>query len=135
MFVQSQEILIKGTPICRGIAIGHPFFFTLTEDIIPEYLIAPEETEKEIARYQRALNHGCEDITYLQKRLQNECVFDGAAILDAHLQIMQDPLLTTYVEEQIRTVGKNAEYVFQSVIKKYQKKFDSIEDLFFSRTL
>lgn len=131
MIVQSQEMLLGGTPICRGIAIGRPFFFTLSEDIIPEYFIAPEAIEEEIIRYQKALAQGCEDIKCLQKRLQKECVFDGAAILDAHLLIMHDPLLTTYVEEQIRNTGKNADYIFQSVIKKYQKKFDSIADPFF----
>lgn len=131
MIVESQETLLKGTPICRGIAIGRSFFFTLTEEIIPEYFISPEAVEEEILRYQSALEQGCEDIKSLQRRLQKECVFDGAAILDAHLQIMQDPMLTTYVEEQIRNTCKNADYIFQSVIKKYQKKFDSIADPFF----
>ena len=67
----------------------------------------------------------------MKKQLQEEKVFDGADILDAHLQIMQDPLLNEQVEEEIRSTGKKADYVFQTVIKKYQKKMDSIEDPFF----
>ncbi|HEV8051208.1 MAG TPA: phosphoenolpyruvate-utilizing N-terminal domain-containing protein, partial [Parachlamydiaceae bacterium] len=128
---KNREKRLIGTPICRGIAIGHPFFYTLSDEIVPEYFIDADAIEEEIVRYQRALQQGCEDIKCLQKRLQKECVFDGAAILDAHLQIMQDPMLTTYVEEQIRITLKNADYIFQSVIKKYQKKFDSIADPFF----
>lgn len=131
MIVQSQEVLLEGTPICRGIAIGRPFFYTLTEDAIPEFFIPPECIEKEIARYQKALEQGREDIKALQNRLQKECVFDGAAILDAHLQIMHDPMLTTDVEEQIRITKKNADYIFQTVITKYKKKFDAITDPFF----
>lgn len=131
MVTASQEILLEGTPICRGIAIGRPFFFTLTEEVIPEYHIAPEAIEEEVSRYQNALEQGREDIRNLQRRLQKECIFDGAAILDAHLQVMQDPMLTTFVEESIRSTGKNADYIFQSVIKKYQNKFDAIADPFF----
>lgn len=131
MTVQTSETLLVGTPICRGIAIGHPFFFTLTEEIVPEYPIALDAIESEIDRYRHAVRLGCEDIKCLQINLQAECVLDGAAILEAHLEIMQDPILTTNVEGLIRKIGKNADYIFHSVIKKYQKKFDSIADPFF----
>lgn len=128
---QKEEIVLRGTPICRGIAIGHPFFFTMPEELVPEYGISSDAVHEEIARYQQALAQGREDIKSLQHRLQKECIFDGVAILEAHLLIMQDPMLTTYVEEQIRSTKKNVDYVFQSIMKKYQKKIDAIKDPFF----
>jgi phosphoenolpyruvate-protein phosphotransferase (PTS system enzyme I) len=129
--MQSQEVLLQGEPICRGIAIGRLFFFAQEEEIVPEYAIASDAIETEIARYKQALVQGREDILSLQNRLQKDSIFDGAAILEAHLLIMQDPMLTTHIEEQVRNTKKNVDYVFQSVIKKYQKKFESITDPFF----
>lgn len=129
--LQSQEILLQGVPICRGIAIGHPFFFTLADDMVPEYAIGPEAVETEIGRYKRALELGLEDVKCLQNRLQKDCVFDGAAILEAHLLIMQDPMLTTHIEDQVRSTKKNVDYILHTTIKRYQKKFEAIPDPFF----
>ena len=131
MLANSQEIFLKGTPICRGIAIGKPFFLILVEDKVPEFSIKIADVESEVIRYQRALLKAKEDIKLLQKKLQNERIFDGAAILDAHLQMMQDPLLTSQVEKKIRIELKNAEYVFQNIITEYREKFNSIADPFF----
>jgi phosphotransferase system enzyme I (PtsI) len=128
---QRQEILLIGTPICRGIAIGKPFFFTFVEDTVPEFSIPAADIEMEIERYRRAVARGKEDIKLLQKQLERERIMEGASILDAHLEMMQDPLLTTNIEKQIRQSRKNAEYVFQSSIKQYQKKFNAIADPFF----
>ena len=129
--VKGQEILLKGTPICRGIAIGKPFFFTFIDDSVPEFSIAPSDVENEVLRYQRAIAHSREDIRTLQKKLENERILEGVAILDAHLQMMQDPLLTRQIETEIRTTRKNAEYVFLNIVKQYQQKFNSIADPFF----
>jgi phosphoenolpyruvate-protein phosphotransferase (PTS system enzyme I) len=132
MIAESEEIWLTGKPICRGIAIGIPYFFQQLQGTVPEFTIEDEEEiEEEIERYYRAIAEGKEDIKILQSHLQKERIYDGAAILDAHLEMMQDPLLTTYVEDQIRHTRKNAEYVFDYTINECQKKFNSIADPFF----
>lgn len=131
MNLQDQEVLIRGTPICRGIAIGRPFFIQFVEKTIPEVAVASQEIESEIARYQKAVVQGREEIQQLQRRLLNERISDGVDILDSHLQMMNDPLLTTHVEAEIRKTHKNAEHVFYSLVKECQRKFDSIADPFF----
>ncbi len=128
MMLATKEQRLKGAPISRGIAIGTPFFFTWVEDNIPEFTINREDIEKEVSRYQSAISRSKQDIRQLQKKLKNEQVIEGAAILDAHLQIMQDPLITTQIEEEIRFTCKNAEFVFHSFISGYQKKFQSFAD-------
>lgn len=131
MKTKKREIFLKGIPICRGVAIGKPFFFTLIEDSIPEFTIAQEDIKDELKRYSRAVNQVKDDIKRLQKKLKKERILEGAAILDAHLQIMQDPLMTTQIAEEIHRTRKNAEVVFQKLIKKYQKRFQKIADPFF----
>lgn len=127
----AKEIIIKGVPVSRGVAVGKPFFFTLSEDDAPEFVVSHDDIDHEISRYQRAVESSREDILRLQKKLKDERIEEGAEILDAHLQIMQDPLLTVAVETEIRHTRKNAEFVFESLIKKYQKRFQSIKDSFF----
>lgn len=122
---------MRGTPISRGIAIGKPFFLSLVEDEVPEFTVAGDDIEKEVIRYREAVERGKEDIQRLKKQLEQERILEGAAILDAHQQMMQDPLLTFEVEKRIRASRKNAEFVFDEVIKNYKKRFSSISDPFF----
>ena len=131
MKAKTQEIHLRGMPICRGIAIGKPFFFAFVEDDTPEFSIPFNELEDEVLRYRRALARSKEDVIRLMKQLEGERIMEGAAILDSHQQMMQDPLLTFEVEKLIRATRKNAEYAFQKVIKQCQKKFSSMADPFF----
>lgn len=126
-----REIHLRGDPICLGISIGKPFFLTFVEDALPEFSISPEDLEGEILRYRNALAKGREDIKRLQKQLEQERILEGAAILDAQLQMMKDPLMTTRVETEIRHTMKNAETIFHKIIKQFQKKFNSLSDPFF----
>lgn len=129
--ILTGEIRLQGAPISRGIAIGKPFVFAVVEDDLPEFSIPEKEINKEIKRYFKALNEAKKEVRKLQKRMDKEQVVEGASILDAHLQMMQDSLLTTKVEQAIITNKKNAESSLQSVIKEYQKKFLAIHDPMF----
>lgn len=127
----AEEITYKGVPISRGIAIGKAFFFNEEDFHALESAVADSEIDNEIARFHSAVEKSREDILRLQAKLKDECIDEGADILGAHLQIMQDPLITVAVEAEMRQTKKNAEFVFDSLIKKYQKKFQSIKDSFF----
>lgn len=131
MTVQTSETFLKGVPICQGIAIGKPFFFACSDDSVPEFAVSSEEIEEEIIRYRGAIQRVREDIKRLQSQLEQERILEGSAILDAQVQMTQDPLLTHHVENEIRRVRKNAEFIFHTVIKQYQKKFNALSDLFF----
>lgn len=131
MKIKSKEMRLKGAPICRGVAIGKPFFFTFVEDEVLEFSISKEDLEQEIARYRKAISRSKEEVRRLQRKLTKEKILEGAAILDAHLEMMQDPLLTNSIEELIRATKKNAESVFQGVILQYQKKFQSLANPLF----
>ncbi len=123
-----KEVFLKGSPISKGIAIGNTFFFNLLEDSIPEYHIHDYEVKKEIARYRKAVESTRKEIQGLQRKLKNEKILEGASILDASLQMLGDPLLTTYIESQIERDRRNVESIFNLTINEYQQKFQSMND-------
>lgn len=127
----ATEIILKGTPVCRGIAIGKPFFFSFVEDQIPEYSIPSEQIEAEILRYRDALTQSKLDISNLRTQLEKTKNEAGAAILDAQLTIMEDSHLTTEIESKIQQTQKNAESIFQDVIESYRVRFNAISNAFF----
>jgi phosphoenolpyruvate-protein phosphotransferase (PTS system enzyme I) len=126
-----QEICLEGQPSSRGIAIGIPFILDSYEAKIPEITLTASEIEGEVTRYQRALKESHDDILRLKGELAREGVKDGVSVLEAHLQIVEDPLLNAQIEAEIRSSKKNAEFVFQKAIQRFRKKFQSLDDPFF----
>lgn len=131
MKVKGQEMTIKGTSISRGIAIGTPFFFSIAEEVIIEKIIPDEELHAEIERYRTALAQSKKDLQKLRARIEKEKALEASAILDAQLQIIDDPLLTKNVIEEIRYQKKNADFLFHLLVSHHEKKFQEMDDPFF----
>lgn len=127
-----QEVIVKGCPICRGIAIGKPFFLKRDDIAIFEMCIPAAHTHREIDRYRYAISRSKQDIKRLQKQLEIESAGEGILILESQLEMLQDPVLTTDIENEIRKNQKNAEYVLQQALLSYQERFQSMKDAFFA---
>lgn len=128
----SQEVIVKGRSISRGIAIGRPFFLNRDDFTIFETYIPTAHTHREIERYRQALSRSKQDIKRLQKQLEIESATEGILILEAQLEMIQDPLLTSEIEKEIKKSKKNVEFVFQQALLKYQERFKSLDDSFFA---
>lgn len=131
MHTKAQEITLHGLPLSHGIAIGIPHFFSYHEDEVPEYSIEPESIQSEIQRYRLSLEACRKDLRRLQIQMDTEGAIEASTILDTHLQIMRDPLLTEMVEDEIRKIKRNAEFVFHKLVDAYNKRFQAITDPFF----
>jgi len=129
--LKQKELLIRGTPISHGIAIGKLAAFTHEQKTIPEREIHPKAVSKELKRYEKALSFTKKDLRRLKKLLEMDNSHEAAAILETHLQLLDDPMLVTEVKDQISASRKNAEFVFSGFLQKTQKRFDEIQDLFF----
>ena len=133
---KEEEIRIKGAPVSDGIAIGVPVFLSgQSEEFIPEFPISTGEVEGEIERYRQALSFSREDLRQLQKVLAEEGSNDAVSIVETHIQMLSDPLITTQMEEKIREMLKNTESVFHSVIEGLEELFSRHPDAFFREKL
>ena len=131
-----QEIHLKGAPVSEGIAIGIPIFLSFADDNdIPDFPISTGEVEGEIARYRQALSSSREDLKKLQSDLSGEGSKEVASIIGTHIEMLDDPLMTTHMETKIREMLKNTESVFNSVINDYEKRFSETNDSFFNERL
>ena len=118
-----QEVVLEGAPISEGIAIGRLFFLDgFQEEIVPEFSIPSTEIEKEVGRYRRAVHLSRDDLHDLQGFLANEGSTEAVSIIDTHIQMLEDPFMTTFMEKKIRQRMKNTEVVFRSVMTDYEKE-------------
>lgn len=126
-----NETTLRGTSICPGIAIGIPYFFAVHENVVTERQIEADQISNEITHYRSALERSKKDIKHLQTQMEKENAIEACSILDTHLQIIDDPLLTTEVEAEIRRQKKNVDFVFSNLISMHEKKFEDMVDPFF----
>lgn len=131
MPIQLNEIELQGLPVCRGITLGYPYFLNRNEPRIIEIKIDPKEVESEIERYRASLRKSRDDIKQLQNQLEKESALEGLIILEAQLEMLQDPLMTTEVELLIRSSLKNSDFILQQLIQQYGNKFKGLKDPFF----
>lgn len=129
--MSTAEIILKGHPICRGVAIGKPLLISAPEEVITESLIPSDKVQEEIFRYRQALQRSKEEIQHLQKQLENDKLLEGVGILEAQLHMMLDPMLTHNVEAEITNNYKNAESALQFLVGQYREQFNALTDPFF----
>lgn len=132
---QTEEVILRGLPISKGIGIGAPVFFFNGDDEVPEIPICKKDIEQEVQRYRQALCLSRQDVEGLQKMSLNEGPPEIVAILGTHLEMLQDPLITTVVEEKIRELQRNTESVVHRLIEEYKLKFNTIQDRYFQERI
>lgn len=127
----TKEVYIKGIPISGGVAIGKLYFLDRPDDsTLPDFPITDAEVDKEVQRYRRAVSSSFRDLNELYTASAKEGSFEAVTIIDSHMQILADPVITNCVEEKIRQMLRNAESVFRLVMSEYEQRFSDVKDIF-----
>ncbi len=129
--IEGKEVILRGLSVSQGIGIGTPIFFVPWEEDVPEVQIPQKDVPQEINRYREALHQSRQDVERLREMSLHEGPPEIVAILGTHLEMMQDPMMTTIIEEKIRAMQCNTESVFSQLIEEYKKRFETIQDIYF----
>lgn len=132
---EGKEIRIQGASVSEGIAIGSPFFLKSVDEDVPDFEITCSEVDSEVARYRKALFSSREDLTRLRRDLEMEGSEEAVSTIETHIQMLEDPMITTHMEGKIRQMLRNTESVFHSVISDYSSRFSERTDSFFQERL
>lgn len=129
MFVNAKEVRLQGEAISRGIAIGSIFYHRLAQPMLNDDRVV--DADQEVARFWRAISQSKTDLTKLIESLRLHRAVEAVEILEAHLQLLEEPMLTTQVEKIVRETKHNAAYVFYGIVMEYEKRFKALKDPFF----
>jgi phosphoenolpyruvate-protein phosphotransferase (PTS system enzyme I) len=127
-----SERTFQGIGVSPGVARGKIYVYSIAEEVIPEYDVAPEDVPKEVARFEQALIKTREQLHELQNRIASG-IGSGASstILEVHLSITEDPALIEQVVKRLEQDRKNVEFVFSDVSRKYIRTLAELSDEFF----
>jgi len=119
-----------GSGIGRGIAIGPAYVLKNSEIEIPEFKIRPEEVGIEIARFKAAVDATAEQYQSILESLPSDAPKESAAFVEAHMMMLQDPLL---VDESIAIIKRdciNAESALSQQSESLIKVFEQMQDAY-----
>lgn len=117
---------MKGTSASAGIGIGKAAIVEETELVIKKETISDAAAEKE--RFRAALNQAMEETDALAKDLATRVGEEEAEILNGHLMLLSDPMLTGEIENTIAGENACSEYAIENVCNMYADMFASMGD-------
>ncbi len=123
-----SELVLKGIPAASGIAYGPAFILDSQEFIVPKRIISDDEIESEIARFQEALDQTRREILDIKNRIEKDLGAAHAQIFEAHLMVLDDPMLFEQVSTMVRSEKQGSDYVFAQVIKSYTQALSKVQD-------
>lgn len=118
--------MLRGTSASSGIGIGKAAIVEETELVIKKESIADAAAEK--ARFEAALSQAKDDTEALAKDLAARVGEKEAEILNGHLMLLSDPMLTGEIENTIAGEGVCSEYAIENVCNMYADMFASMGD-------
>ena len=120
--------MLKGIPASPGIAVGKVFVFNQEEPFIRPRKLRSTEVKGEVDRFLEAVEKTKKDVLRIKNEIKSQLSQDEANIFDAHLMLLEDPMLINKTVEFIDSNGFCAEYSFFINIERVSKIFKKMED-------
>ena len=122
--------MMRGLGVSPGIAVGHALVIERRSVPIFRMLVPPAAVEGEVARLQRAVARSREQLVAIRERVARELGLPHGYIFDAHLLMLDDPLLVERTAEVVRSDRVNAEWALRTVSEQLRGLFDGLSDAY-----
>ncbi len=117
-----------GQPVSRGVAIGRAVLVASSRVDVAHYFIDMAHVHAEVARLRHARDTVVSEISTLKDDLPPEAPPELAALLDVHLMLLNDPMLTEATRHWIEVRHYNAEWAMTAQTDVLVRQFDEMDD-------
>ena len=118
----------KGIGVSPGIVIGKAHLLNREIEAIPKYYIGEDEKEKEIKRFQEAINLSISQLKSIKERFSEAIGQEHVYIFEAKILMLQDEMIYKKVTEKITTEKMNTEWALTESIGELIKIFSGFDD-------
>ena len=122
---------LRGVGVSPGIAVGPAL--VVEREAVPVFrlLLGPDQVEPEVERLSWAVAASRRQLQAIKDRLTREADLPHAYIFDAHLLMLEDPLIHDRAAGIIRADCVNAEWALRTVSEQLHRMFDDFTDAYF----
>jgi phosphoenolpyruvate-protein phosphotransferase (PTS system enzyme I) len=124
------SVHIKGIGVSPGIAVGQALLVEREATAVFRLLLPPEAVEGEVQRLSAAVAESRRQLQAIKDRLSREVGVPHAYIFDAHLLMLEDPLLLDRAVAVIRDDHVNAEWALRTVSDQLHELFEGFTDAY-----
>jgi len=128
VLARSDILILQGIAASPGIAIGRARLADRIRVAVAEETIAASAVDTEVRRFLAAIDGVRGDLQTLKIQLETEKGADHLYVLDTHLLILDDAMLTGETVACIETELINAEGALKRTLRKFREYFDAIKD-------
>lgn len=119
---------LSGTPVSRGIVIGHAHRLEQGIAEALELSIPEENIRDEVARFKNAVRQARQQLRSIRNNIPTATRADISDFIDTHLLMLEDSMLTLAPVELIRTRRCNAEWALKAQRDALAQVFDEMDD-------
>jgi len=121
-------LILHGTGVSSGIAIGKAYVMQRDHPEVPEYVLPAHLIDDEIERFMRAIELGRSQLQSIRSHIPKTAPPEIASIIDTHLLILEDTMITNAPIETIRNKRYNAEWALKTQGERLSAVFEQMED-------
>ncbi|WP_390693942.1 HPr family phosphocarrier protein, partial [Aetokthonos hydrillicola] len=122
----SSGHVLRGIPASPGVAIAPIVHYHAPTVAVQEYHV--ENPEEELQRLQNALEAAQQEIQTLLSQASTQIGDAEAAIFDAHMLFLEDPVLIEAVYNRILEQHLNAEAAWQGAMDELAHRYSTVDD-------
>ena len=127
-----MAVSLNGTPVSRGVAIGRAVRIAPSHLDVAHYFIEPEQVAAEWTRLRGARDAVAQELRLLAQGLQadkpTEASAELLALLDVHLMLLHDEMLSASLREIVTQRRYGAEWALITQLEITSKQFDEMAD-------
>ncbi|UCE86645.1 MAG: phosphoenolpyruvate--protein phosphotransferase, partial [Deltaproteobacteria bacterium] len=125
-----SNILLRGAPASRGIAIGPVYRLEDSFDLADLDYTPRDDPDEEKRDLLRALTQARAELSDVQQEVGERFGPEFAAVFNVHVQIIEDKGFLAKLEQRVETTG-NALSAIRDVLQDYRETFERIPDPYF----
>jgi len=125
---RSKNLTLRGIAASPGIAIGRARVTDRSRVAVAEISVDPAAVAGEVERFRRAVDCVRDDLLALKAQLEAEKGPEHLYVLDTHLLILDDVMLTEQTLAFIDSECINAEWALKRTLTMYREFFNGIDD-------
>ena len=123
-----MSLVLQGSAIGGGIAIGRAHLVQRSMDDVPHYQIEAEQVGQEIERFEAAIKQTRRQLEQLRMSIPENAPTELGAFISLHLMLLTDVTISREPIDLIEEESCNAEWALKLQVDYLSRQFDEIAD-------
>ena len=120
--------MLRGIPVSNGVCRGKILVLSKGRRTVGQRAVSEAEVAEEVNRLEKALIATRQQVLEVQKKVSTNLGAEQAGIFDAHLLVLEDPVLLDEVVRTVQDQKVNVEHAFQKVAERYAAALANVDD-------